>query len=67
LEETINGLECDTVVFATPIQLTRILSINKPTLRVRYEYKDRGKPTLEEAIWRQLERLEAKGQEPKRP
>jgi predicted GTPase len=67
LEETINSLECDTVVFATPIQLTRILSINKPTLRVRYEYKDRGEPTLEEAIWRRLDRLEAKGQEQKRP
>jgi predicted GTPase len=56
LECTINGADCDLVVFATPIQLTRILSINKPALRVRYEYRDHGRPLLEECL---LERLRA--------
>jgi predicted GTPase len=56
LERTINGAECDLVLFATPIQLPRILSIGRPSMRVRYEYKDRGEPTLREVL---LERLRA--------
>lgn len=50
LERTINSVSCDLVLFATPIQLTRILTINKPTLRVRYEYQDHDHPFLEEAL-----------------
>jgi len=56
LENTINSVDCDLVLFATPIQLTRILSINKLTVRVRYEYRDHGRPKLEEVL---LDRLEA--------
>jgi predicted GTPase len=50
LELTIRAVQCDLVVFATPIDLTRLISINKPALRVRYEYKDHGHPTLEEVL-----------------
>lgn len=50
LEKTIENAECDLVLFATPIHLPRILTINKPTLRVRYEYKDHSEPTLEEVL-----------------
>jgi predicted GTPase len=57
LETTINSAPCDLVLFATPIHLTRILSINKPTLRVRYEYQDHDHPYLEEVL---MERLEKK-------
>jgi predicted GTPase len=56
LESTINSVDCDLILFATPIQLSRILSLNKPTLRVRYEYQDHNRPTLEEVL---LERLDA--------
>ncbi len=56
LEKTINNSECDLVLFATPIHLTRILEIEKPAMRVRYEYVDHGTPTLEEIL---LDRLEA--------
>jgi len=52
LEKTINHADCDLVLFATPIQLTRILSINKQTLRVRYEYRDHGEPLLEDILTR---------------
>ena len=55
LEHTINRADCDLVIFATPIQLTRVLSLNKPALRVRYEYKDHGEPLLEKCL---LERLQ---------
>ncbi len=58
LEQTINQSDCDLVLFATPIQLTRILNLDKPTQRVRYEYRDRGEPTLREAL---LERLRLLG------
>ena len=58
LELTINNAQCDLVVFATPIDLPNLLSINKPTLRVRYEYKDHGSPTLEETLIGRLRQLE---------
>ena len=55
LEETIAKTDCDLVVFATPIHLPLVLNIQKPTLRVRYEYQDHGQPTLEELITARLE------------
>lgn len=57
LEGTINSVNCDLVLFATPIHLTRILSINKLTVRVRYEYQDHDHPFLEEVL---LDRFGAK-------
>ena len=54
LEESINNTDCDMVLFATPIHLTRILDINKPTLRVRYEYRDCEAPLLEEVLMARL-------------
>jgi predicted GTPase len=56
LEQTINRVDCDLVLFATPIQLTRILSIHKPTVRVRYEYRDHDQPRLEEILMERLGR-----------
>jgi predicted GTPase len=50
LEKTIDKTDCDLVVFATPIHLPLVLNIKKPTLRVRYEYRDHGRPTLKELI-----------------
>ena len=57
LERTINSVDCDLVLFATPIQLTRILSLNKVAIRVRYEYQDHGRPRLEEVL---LDRLKTR-------
>jgi predicted GTPase len=56
LEQTINASECDLVLFATPIQLTRILSINKPAIRVRYEYEDHGAPVLRDVLLDELQK-----------
>lgn len=50
LEETINAIPADAVVVATPIDLTRLVKINKPSLRVKYELQEIGKPTLEDII-----------------
>jgi predicted GTPase len=58
LEETINTVPCDIVVIATPVDLTRLLSINKPSILIRYRYKNNSTPTLEEELgllWSKLE------------
>ncbi|PKK92179.1 MAG: GTPase [Candidatus Wallbacteria bacterium HGW-Wallbacteria-1] len=50
LEETINAVECDIVISATPIDLTRIVKINKPHVRVKYELQEIGTPTMKDAL-----------------
>ena len=50
LEQTINNADVDLVVIGTPIDLTRIITINKPTQRVRYELQEIGQPTLEDIL-----------------
>jgi predicted GTPase len=54
LAATINNTPADLVLFSTPIHLCRLLSCNKPTIRVRYEYQDHGEPTLEEALEKRM-------------
>lgn len=44
LEKSINNTVCDAVVIATPIDLTRIVKINKPYVKVDYELQEIGKP-----------------------
>lgn len=46
LEKTINKVPCDAVIIGTPIDLTRLIKIRKPTVRVRYELQEIGKPDL---------------------
>ncbi len=50
LEETINRAEADLVIIGTPIDLNRLLKINKPTQRVRYELQEIGQPTLADLL-----------------
>jgi predicted GTPase len=47
LETTINNADVDLVIIGTPIDLKRIIKINKPAQRVRYELQEIGQPTLE--------------------
>ena len=54
LEETINGVDCDLVVAATPIDLRRVAKIDKPTVRVRYELQEIGVPTLKDVLTKAL-------------
>lgn len=56
LEQTINSCNCDVVLIGTPVDLTKILRINKPAVRVKYELKELGKPDLEEIIRKFLKR-----------
>lgn len=50
LEETINKVDCDSVVIGTPIDLGRILNINKPSTRVQYDLQEIGAITLESIL-----------------
>lgn len=50
LEESINRADCDAVVIGTPIDLRRIININKPATRVRYYLKELSKPTIEDIL-----------------
>jgi predicted GTPase len=46
LETTINKTECDLVIIGTPIDLRKLIKIDKPALRVTYELQEIGKPDL---------------------
>lgn len=50
LEATIARVPCDSVVIGTPIDLTRLVDIGKPTIRVRYELQEIGKPDLADVL-----------------
>lgn len=50
LEETINKTDCDSVIIGTPIDLGRILKINKPSTRVMYELEEIGANTCESVL-----------------
>ncbi|RKZ25435.1 GTPase [bacterium] len=50
LEETINSSDAEAVVIGTPIDLRRVIKIDKPATRVRYELMELSKPTLEDII-----------------
>lgn len=50
MEETINNTECDVVVSATPIDITRLIKIDKPMVRVKYELEEIGFPKLKDVL-----------------
>ncbi len=50
LEETINQTDCDIVITGTPIDLGRIIKINKPIVRAKYELQELSKPSLSNII-----------------
>lgn len=50
LETTINKTPCDIIISATPIDITRLVKVNKPIVRVKYDLKERGTPTLDDVL-----------------
>ncbi|MHA1506121.1 MAG: cyclic 2,3-diphosphoglycerate synthase [Candidatus Asgardarchaeia archaeon] len=57
LEETINNSDADTVVIGTPVDLRKIININKDAVRVTYELKELTKPNLEDVIREFLKKI----------
>ena len=56
LKETIDKTPCDVVVIGTPIDLRRVMTINKPTVRVKYELKVLGPVSLEQILTELIQR-----------
>jgi predicted GTPase len=50
LRATINGARADVVIAGTPADLTRLIDIDKPVVRARYEFAEVGEPRLSELI-----------------
>jgi predicted GTPase len=49
LRQTIDATPCDLVIIGTPIDLTRLMKLNKPSIRVTYDLKESG-TALREAV-----------------
>lgn len=56
LETTINKINADLVIIATPIDLRKVITINKPAVRVTYELQEIGAPTLKDLLGPYLEK-----------
>ncbi|MEM3696232.1 MAG: cyclic 2,3-diphosphoglycerate synthase [Candidatus Bathyarchaeia archaeon] len=56
LKETIDRTPCDVVVIGTPIDLRRVMTLSKPTVRVKYELQVLGPVTLEQILEEFLKR-----------
>lgn len=50
MEATINRVECDVVLVGTPIDLSRLVNFKKPAMRVRYDLKEKGQPSVTEIM-----------------
>jgi predicted GTPase len=50
LKETVENTPCDVVIIGTPVDLRRVVTINKPTVRVKYELKVLGPESLEHIL-----------------
>ncbi|MDR2531449.1 MAG: cyclic 2,3-diphosphoglycerate synthase [Oscillospiraceae bacterium] len=50
LTATIERTDCDTVIIATPIDLSRVIRINKPNTRVDYSLQEIGKPDMSDVL-----------------
>ncbi len=50
LERTINRSDAELVLIGTPIDLGRLLKLNKPSQRIRYDLQEIGRPTLDEVL-----------------
>jgi len=56
LETTINASDADLVLIGTPIDLKRLIKMNKPSQRVRYELQEIGQPTLQDVLMQKFGR-----------
>ena len=52
LEDTINNIPCDMVLIATPVDLARIIKIDKPSVRISYEIEEMGRPAIADILER---------------
>ncbi|MHA1596938.1 MAG: cyclic 2,3-diphosphoglycerate synthase [Candidatus Asgardarchaeia archaeon] len=60
LEETINNSDADTVIIGTPVDLRKLIKVNKETVKVTYELKELTKPDLEDIVKEFLEKIKGR-------
>ena len=54
LESTINSIDVELVIIATPIDLSRVMKIEKNNVRVKYDLQEIGSPNLKEILLQKL-------------
>ncbi|GAA4079343.1 cyclic 2,3-diphosphoglycerate synthase [Amphibacillus indicireducens] len=59
LEATINNTDCDAVIIGTPIDLSRVIKINKPTARIHYDLNEVDGPSLDNILTNFLNKQQA--------
>ncbi|MFA5812339.1 MAG: cyclic 2,3-diphosphoglycerate synthase [bacterium] len=50
LEESIRATPCDLVLIGSPIDIRRVINVDKPSMRVRYDLEEMGEPTLDSIL-----------------
>jgi predicted GTPase len=50
LQDTINACDCDLVVSGTPIDIQRVINVNKPIIRIKYSFQEQQEGVLEEIL-----------------
>ena len=65
LEATIAATPCDGVVIGTPIDLRRIVRIEKPCTRVRYDLQEVGRPTLKDVLTEAVSKMKIRKKRPR--
>lgn len=50
LEESIKRTPCDLVLIGSPIDIRRVIDVDKPSMRVRYELEEMGEPSLDSIL-----------------
>jgi len=56
LESALNKADCDLILSGTPIDLSRIVKVNKPVIRVKYRLQEKSRPDLAEIVGKVLDR-----------
>ena len=64
LQATIDGSTADVVIAGTPTDLSRLMCLNKPVVRARYEFAETGEPRLSALVEGFLERKELLRRDP---
>jgi len=64
LAETVRRTPCDVVVVGTPIDLGRLVTFEKPSVRVTYELRERGEPDLRSVLARRFPEVSERSRTP---
>jgi predicted GTPase len=50
MEDTLNNAECDLIIDGSPIDLEKLIKVNKPIVRVTYDIQPIGSPSIEDVL-----------------